>query len=97
MKMPPRSRETVNIRSDLGSFHERREEHKDPPRYCPCESSWLRVFVVRFFYLRLGCSVFICGFVHSSGSVYAHRLALAEQDSSRRGDSLLFEAFQQST
>ena len=25
------------------------------------ESSWLRVFVVRFFWLRLGCSVFICG------------------------------------
>src|SRR5206468_3212938 len=28
-------------------------EHKDPPRSCPCEPSWLRVFVVSFLVVAL--------------------------------------------
>src|SRR5438876_9057904 len=39
------------------------QRYKDPTRSCPSESSWLRVFVVRFLGFRLRCSVFICGFV----------------------------------
>src|SRR5439155_6128320 len=31
------------------SSPQRHEEDKDAPRSCPCESSWLRVFAVRFF------------------------------------------------
>src|SRR5438309_7911187 len=50
------------------SSPQRHKEDKDAPRSCPCESSWLRVFVVRFFWLRLGCSVFIC--VHLSFRSY---------------------------
>src|SRR5436309_8621906 len=36
------------------------QRYKDPTRSCPSESSWLRVFVVRFLGFRLRCSVFIC-------------------------------------
>jgi len=42
---------------------QRHEEDKDAPRSCPCESSCLRVFVVRFFWLRLCRATFIRGFV----------------------------------
>src|SRR5216117_4084319 len=45
-------------------------------------SSRLRVFVVRFFGLRLGCSVFICGFL------YAFGCGSAASWNSRRGFSV---------
>src|SRR5947207_15845959 len=37
-------------------FSHDRGEHKDPPRSCPCELSWLRVFVGRFFWLWFRCA-----------------------------------------
>src|SRR5206468_1955415 len=50
-------------RSSLGAHasclhHKDTKKTKDAPRSCPCESSWLRVFVVRFFWLRLSRATF---------------------------------------
>src|SRR6266581_2235110 len=54
------------------------QRYKDPTRSCPSESSWLRVFVVRFFGVPAALlRVHLCSSVVSFCTVYADENALA--------------------